>query len=96
MTEVTLEQRLALVEYVSHLSAKDYEATLVDLVELGFVSPDLVKDPAKRNIVAPLLGSVLEQLSQVSLWDTNVCAHVRQCIFVCSHQPTAGWRRAIC
>lgn len=64
MTEVTEDQRLALVEYVTHLSAKEYSNTLGDLVKLGFIPEEVQSDPEKRDIVAPLLGSVLEQLSQ--------------------------------
>mmetsp|Transcript_376 Transcript_376/g.2929 ORF Transcript_376/g.2929 Transcript_376/m.2929 type:complete len:673 (+) Transcript_376:268-2286(+) len=64
MTEVTEDQRLALIEYVTHLSAKEYSNTLGDLVKLGFIPEEVQSDPEKREIVAPLLGSVLEQLSQ--------------------------------
>lgn len=64
MTEVTEDQRLALIEYVTHLSAKEYSNTLGDLVKLGFIPEEVQSDPEKRDIVAPLLGSVLEQLSQ--------------------------------
>jgi len=62
MTEVTEDQRYAILEYVSHLSAKDYEATLNDLIILGFIPKEVGEDPAKAAIVAPLLGHVLEQL----------------------------------
>jgi predicted unusual protein kinase regulating ubiquinone biosynthesis (AarF/ABC1/UbiB family) len=48
---------------VSHLTAKDYEATLGDLITLGFIPPEIGADPAKAALVAPLLGTVLEQLS---------------------------------
>jgi predicted unusual protein kinase regulating ubiquinone biosynthesis (AarF/ABC1/UbiB family) len=61
--QVTESQRYALLEYVSHLTAKDYEATLGDLITLGFIPPEIGADPAKAALVAPLLGTVLEQLS---------------------------------
>ncbi|CAN0085410.1 unnamed protein product, partial [Discosporangium mesarthrocarpum] len=63
MTEVAEDQRYALLEYVSHLTAKDYEATLNDLIVLGFIPKEIGEDPEKAAIVAPLLGTVLEQLS---------------------------------
>ncbi|CAM9540171.1 unnamed protein product [Chrysoparadoxa australica] len=63
MTEVTEDQRYALLEYVSHLTAKDYEATLYDLITLGFIPEEIGADPEKAGIVAPLLATVLEQLS---------------------------------
>lgn len=48
---------------MAHLTAKDYNATVVDLCRLGFIPPEIAADEAKRNIVAPVLGQVLEQLS---------------------------------
>ncbi|CAM9138698.1 unnamed protein product [Ectocarpus sp. 12 AP-2014] len=63
MTEVGEDQRYALLEYVSHLTAKDYEATLYDLIVLGFIPEEIGQDPEKAGIVAPLLATVLEQLS---------------------------------
>lgn len=63
MTEIPEERRIALIEYIAHLTAKDWEATVADLVTLGFIPQDVVDDKAKLNIVAPILGSVLEQLS---------------------------------
>ena len=63
MTEVDVDKRFALLDYVSHLLAKDYAATLEDLVVLGFIPRIIQDDPSKRNIVAPLLANILEQLS---------------------------------
>lgn len=37
MTDVTPEQSIALVEYIAHLSAKDWEAVTRDLLTLGFI-----------------------------------------------------------
>jgi predicted unusual protein kinase regulating ubiquinone biosynthesis (AarF/ABC1/UbiB family) len=64
MTEVTEEQRYALVEYVTHLIAKDYDATLNDLIVLEFIDPAIGEDPEKAKLVVPLLATVLEQLSE--------------------------------
>jgi len=64
MTEVTDEQRYALLEYVANLNAGEYDGTLDNLITLGFIPPEVGADPAKRNIVVPLLGSVLGQLSE--------------------------------
>ncbi|CAN0257094.1 unnamed protein product [Pylaiella littoralis] len=64
MTEVTKEQSYALLEYVVHLIAKDYPATLEDLIILGFISPEVGDDPEKVALVVPLLAKVMEQLSE--------------------------------
>ncbi|CAM9549029.1 unnamed protein product, partial [Hapterophycus canaliculatus] len=64
MTEVTEEQSYALLEYVIHLIAKDYPATLEDLIILGFISPEVGDDPEKVDLVVPLLAKVMEQLSE--------------------------------
>lgn len=57
------DQRYALLEYVSHLTAKDYEATLNDLIVLGFIPKEIGDDPKKvvlrRNVLAMIGGVVL-------------------------------------
>ena len=40
MTTIEAEQRVAFIEYIAHLSARDYDKTLGDLVNLGFVPPN--------------------------------------------------------
>lgn len=45
--QVEEAQRYALLEYVSHLTSKDYEATLGDLITLGFIPQEIGDDPAK-------------------------------------------------
>lgn len=45
--QVAEDQRYALLEYVSHLTAKDYEATLNDLIVLGFIPREIGDDPEK-------------------------------------------------
>ncbi|CAB1100383.1 unnamed protein product [Ectocarpus sp. CCAP 1310/34] len=62
--QVTEEQSYALLEYVIHLIAKDYPATLEDLIILGFISPEVGDDPEKVALVVPLLAKVMEQLSE--------------------------------
>ena len=62
VTEITQEQRIAFLEYVAHLSAKQYDQTIDDLVNLGFVPSELAADPAKRAIVAPAIASTLDIL----------------------------------
>ena len=56
--KVTEEQSYALLEYVIHLIAKDYPATLEDLIILGFISPEVGDDPEKVALVVPLLAKV--------------------------------------
>ncbi|KAG2502091.1 hypothetical protein HYH03_000583 [Edaphochlamys debaryana] len=60
MTEVTPEQRLALVEYIAHLSTQDWEKLAVDLQTLGFIPPEV--NPRQAGLVEPL-GRVMEQLT---------------------------------
>ena len=62
MTTISEEQRIAFVEYIAHLSAKEYDKTLGDLVNLGFVPPELANDPVSRSIVVPVLAETLETL----------------------------------
>jgi len=62
MTSITPDQRYAFLEYIANLSAKNYDATVEDLVNLGFVPSELSTDPAKRAIVAPAIASTLEIL----------------------------------
>lgn len=58
LLQVTEEQSYALLEYVIHLIAKDYPATLEDLIILGFISPEVGDDPEKVALVVPLLAKV--------------------------------------
>eukprot|EP00850_Spirogloea_muscicola_P000970 SM000003S11215 [mRNA] locus=s3:1611199:1615417:+ [translate_table: standard] len=63
MTEVTEDQRYALITYISHLVNSDFARVAEDLVILGFVPPELV-DPNKTAAVVPALSKVLGQLIQ--------------------------------
>ena len=62
MTEISADQRVAFIEYIAHLSARDYDKTLTDLVNLGFVPPELADDPQNRDVVVPVLAETLETL----------------------------------
>ena len=62
MTTIEPEQRIAFIEYIAHLSARDYDKTLGDLVNLGFVPKELANDPVNRAIVVPVLAETLETL----------------------------------
>ena len=62
MTEISEDQRIAFIEYIAHLSAREYDKTLEDLVNLGFVPESLVNDPANKAIVVPVLAETLETL----------------------------------
>ena len=74
MTEISEDQRMAFVEYMAHLSARQYDRTLDDLVKLGFVPAELGNDPEKRAIVAPVLAETLETLySTGGGIDVKVC-----------------------
>ncbi|EEH53841.1 uncharacterized protein MICPUCDRAFT_20744, partial [Micromonas pusilla CCMP1545] len=57
MTTIEPEQRIAFIEYIAHLSARDYDKTLGDLVNLGFVPKELANDPVNRAIVTDALNA---------------------------------------
>lgn len=61
MTTIPEEYSLALLEYIAHLSIKDWDSVAEDLVKLGFVAPNA---PSLREsgLIEPL-GRILEQLS---------------------------------
>ena len=62
MTTISEDQRMAFLEYMSHLSSRQFDKTVEDLINLGFVPPELGADPEKRAIVAPAIASTLEIL----------------------------------
>lgn len=68
---MTEEQSYALLEYVIHLIAKDYPATLEDLIILGFISPEVGDDPEKVALVVPLLAKVCSLLLAPLLLDAE-------------------------
>jgi len=60
MSEVTEDQRVALVEYITHLSLEDWDAIADDLVRLGFI-PDGYDDFRDLDI-EPILKEMMGQL----------------------------------
>ena len=49
MTEISQDQRIAFIEYIAHLSAREYDKTLGDLVNLGFVPASLADDRRQQG-----------------------------------------------
>jgi len=47
---------------MAHLSSKQYDKTVDDLTNLGFLSPALTADPANRAVIAPAIAATLEVL----------------------------------
>ncbi|CEM28594.1 unnamed protein product [Vitrella brassicaformis CCMP3155] len=72
VTEIEEDQRLALVEYVAHLSAKDYNATLGDLCRLGFIPKEVYEDPQMRDDVLPLVSHLVETFHEGGTESMNI------------------------
>ena len=49
MTQVAPERRLALVEYIAHLSVQDWAGVARDLVNLGFTPEGVLAHPFATN-----------------------------------------------
>lgn len=60
MGEVTEEQRNTLVEFIAHLSNKDWPNVIVSLNKLGFI-PDDAPDPDEAGITH-MLGTIMGQI----------------------------------
>ncbi len=73
--QVTEAQRWALLEYIAHLSTRDWEALAFDLQVLGFIPPDV--DPRERGLVEPL-GRIMSQL--VSYTTAFLCVCLCLCV----------------
>ena len=56
MTQIAPERSIALVEYISHLSVRDWTSVAYDLTNLGFVPPGAA--PAQLLLLGP---EVMEQ-----------------------------------
>ena len=72
MTEVAPERRIALVEYIAHLSVQDWNGVAKDLVNLGFTPEGTPLVPcigcgSKLSCTAPAQGAALP----VSLQDAR-------------------------
>ncbi|KXZ44555.1 hypothetical protein GPECTOR_65g173 [Gonium pectorale] len=60
MTEVTEDQRVALIEFIAHLTMEDWNGVAKDLSALGFM-PDGMPDNAEA-LIAPVLETVMGQI----------------------------------
>ncbi|GLI67906.1 hypothetical protein VaNZ11_012232 [Volvox africanus] len=60
MTEVTEDQRIALIEFIAHLTMEDWKGVSKDLLALGFM-PDGMPDDAEL-LIAPVLEQVMGQI----------------------------------
>lgn len=60
MTEVSEDQRIALIEFISYLTVEDWDGVAVTLVHLGFF-PEGLPDPEEFNIT-PVLQKLLGSL----------------------------------
>eukprot|EP01024_Parvocaulis_polyphysoides_P031316 TRINITY_DN28351_c1_g1_i4.p1 TRINITY_DN28351_c1_g1~~TRINITY_DN28351_c1_g1_i4.p1 ORF type:complete len:703 (+),score=101.06 TRINITY_DN28351_c1_g1_i4:188-2296(+) len=59
VTEVSQEQKIALISYIAHLQLQDWEALTVDLQHLGFIKTD--EDVNTTGLVEPL-GQIFSEL----------------------------------
>jgi len=62
MTEITPEKRLAFIEFLMHLQAKEYKSCLQDLINLEFFPPALAEDKEALDIIVPTLANTLSTL----------------------------------
>jgi len=64
MTEVTEDQRIALVEYIAHLTMEDWEGVASDLEKLGFFPEGTKLPPGAEKVIAPVMQLMMGQLVQ--------------------------------
>ncbi|CAE7209901.1 unnamed protein product [Symbiodinium natans] len=62
MTEISSEKRLAFIEFLMHLQAKEYRSCLNDLINLEFFPPALAEDKEALDIIVPTLANTLSTL----------------------------------
>ncbi|CAE7701543.1 ABC1K3, partial [Symbiodinium necroappetens] len=62
MTEISGEKRLAFIEFLMHLQAKEYKSCLNDLINLEFFPPALAADKEALDIIVPTLANTLSTL----------------------------------
>lgn len=62
MTEVTEDQRIALVEFIAHLTMEDWTGVSRDLLKLGFMPDGMPPDADK--FIAPVLEQVMGKIVQ--------------------------------
>jgi len=62
MTSITPEKRLAFIEFLMHLQARDYGLCLQDLINLEFFPAELGNDKEAIDVIVPTLRSTLATL----------------------------------
>ncbi|GLC37542.1 hypothetical protein PLESTM_000600400 [Pleodorina starrii] len=60
MTEVTEDQRIALIEFIAHLTMEDWKGVSNDLLALGFMPEGMPSDA--EALIAPVLEQVMGQI----------------------------------
>jgi len=62
MTSIAPDKRVAFIEYLMHLQAKEYDKCLEDLINLEFVPKEFGSDPEARKVLVPALARTLSTL----------------------------------
>jgi len=62
MTTINPDKRVAFIEYLMHLQAKDYSKCLADLINLEFIPRAVGDDPQARDVLIPALTQTLSTL----------------------------------
>jgi len=62
MTTIKADKRVAFIEYLMHLQAKEYDSCLQDLINLEFIPAEIGDDREAREILVPALASTLSTL----------------------------------
>jgi len=62
MTSITPQKRLAFIEFLMHLQAKEYSMCLQDLINLDFFPTALAEDKEALDVIIPTLASTLSTL----------------------------------
>jgi len=58
MQEITKEQQVSFIEYIMHLTVKEYDACLEDLIRLDFLDDGIQNDPRKDQILVALADTL--------------------------------------
>jgi len=66
MTEISMDKRVALIEYIMHVQAKMYNECLQDLINLEFLPAGLASDKEAREVIVPGLANTLTILFEQS------------------------------
>lgn len=62
MSEIDVDQRIHLVEYITHLTLEDWDGVTQDLIALGFLPPTMTLEHSAD--IAPIMKEVMGQLIQ--------------------------------